>query len=139
MTDEICHHGICYQRLTSGQYRYKLTKDYHHETDIVGRDGDILPYLSIDNGGKLSIFHRYAWDGPSGPSFDTKNFMRGSLVHDALYQLMRERILDHKKDRKRADQLLREICRKDGMSWFRAWYVYRLLRIFGGRSARPRD
>jgi hypothetical protein len=37
----------------------------------------------------------YAWNGPSGPTLDTRNFMRGSLVHDALYQLMREGRMDN--------------------------------------------
>ena len=32
----------------------------------------------------------YAWDGPSGPTIDTSNSMRASLVHDVLYQAMRE-------------------------------------------------
>ena len=50
--------------------------------------------------------------------------MRGPLVHDALYQLMRLEELDYKTDRKYADQLLKKICRGDGMSAFRAWYVY---------------
>ena len=53
------------------------------------------------------------------------------------YQLMRGRHLDHKVDREYADQLLRDICIRDGMSRFRAWYVYRILRSFGERSARP--
>ncbi len=77
----------------------------------------------------LKVNARYAWDGPSGPTFDTKTFMRGSLFHDALCQLIREGLLD-KKYRKYADQLLREICLEDGMSKFRAWYVYMAVRTY---------
>ena len=80
----------------------------------------------------------YAWDGPSGPTIDTKNFMRGSLVHDGLYQLMREGLLAHEEYRKSADDLLRDICVEDGMSKFRAWYVHRAVRISGGKSTKPR-
>ena len=65
--------------------------------------------------------------------------MRGSLVHDALYQLMRLEELDYKTDRKYADQLLKTICREDGMSAFRAWYVHRLVRAFGEGAAKPTD
>ena len=65
--------------------------------------------------------------------------MRGSLVHDALYQLMRLEELDYKTDRKYADQLLKNICREDGMSAFRAWYVHRLVRAFGEGAAKPTD
>ncbi len=77
----------------------------------------------------LKVYKRYAWDGPSGPTFDTKTFMRGSLFHDALCQLIGEGLLD-KKYRKYADQLLRKICLEDGMSKFRAWYVYMAVRTY---------
>ena len=75
----------------------------------------------------LTVRTRYAWDGPSGPTFDTKTFMRASLFHDALCQLIGEGLLD-KKYRKYADQLFRKICLEDGMSKFRAWYVYLAVR-----------
>ncbi len=86
---------------------------------------------------KLVIMEHYAWDGPSGLALDTKDFMRGSLVHDALYQLMREEVLG-RKYRKYADQLLRKICLQDGMGKFRAWYVYRAVRMFAKKSSMPR-
>ena len=50
----------------------------------------------------------------------------------ALYQLMDEGHLSKKGDRLMADKLLRRICRQDGMSWFRAFYVYKTVRMFGG-------
>jgi len=49
--------------------------------------------LKADSDGGLLIKAGYSWDGPSGSAIDTKNFMQGSLVHDALYQLLRENIL----------------------------------------------
>ena len=61
----------------------------------------------------------YGRDGPSGPTLDTRDFIRGSLVHDALYQLMREGLLDH------------SIHREDGMTALRAWWVYQGVRLFG--------
>ncbi|MCP4706191.1 MAG: DUF1353 domain-containing protein, partial [candidate division Zixibacteria bacterium] len=87
--------------------------------------------------GKLIISKGYVWDGPSGPTIDTLNFMRGSLVHDALYQLMREKLLDYKTDRKDADDLLRVMCKDDGMSSIRAWWVYKAVRWWGEKSAKP--
>ena len=124
----------CYRKLKN--YKYQLMKDYPINIDIKGKS---IPkgFITLTTKGKLTIKNRYAWDGPSGPTFDTKSFMRGSLVHDALYQLMRERSLDHKKHRKYADDLLWEICRKDGMSKLRAILVYKAVRKFGGKSARP--
>lgn len=93
--------------------------------------------ISLWAGGRLEIFEHYIWDGPSGPAIDTKTFMRGSLVHDALYQLMREGRLD-RKHRKYADQLLRKICIEDGMAKWRAWYVYHAVRMFGKNNSMAR-
>lgn len=139
MAHEKCRFGICYQHLHSGDYKYELTRDYPgQDTGITGREGG-NPFVHIAADGKLDIQTGYAWDGPSGPAIDTDSFMRGSLVHDALYQLMRERVLDHRADRKAADVLLRRLCREDGMWPIRAWYVYRSVRWFGGSSAKPAD
>jgi len=64
--------------------------------------------------------------------------MRGSLVHDALYQLMRKKQLPVSyKDY--ADKLLHDICIEDGMSKFRAWYVYHAVRLFGKGAIKPDD
>ena len=38
----------------------------------------------------LYISKGYSWDGPSGPAIDTPDWIKASLVHDALYQLIRE-------------------------------------------------
>jgi hypothetical protein len=61
--------------------------------------------------------------------------MRGALVHDALYQLMREHGLDKNVHRETADRIMRWMCQEDGMSWFRAWYCYYAVRFFGDKSA----
>jgi len=87
--------------------------------------------------GYLTIHKGYAWDGPSGPAIDTRNFMRGSLIHDALYQLMREKQLDKTIYRKKADRLLQKICGEDGMSSLRAWGVYQAVRSCGDPNADP--
>ncbi len=54
----------------------------------------------------LEVSAHYAWDGPSGPTFDTPTNMRASCFHDALCQLIGEGLLD-KQYRKYGDQLLR--------------------------------
>lgn len=94
-------------------------------------------WVALNEQGWLTVRRGYCWDGPSGPSVDTDSFMRGSLFHDALYQLLREgQLRDEGTDRRIADELLRDVCRADGMSRFRAWYVYRTLRMAGGKAAR---
>lgn len=63
--------------------------------------------------------------------------MRGSLVHDALYQLMREGHLDLAAHLGPADRLLQKLCREDGMSQLRAWWVYEASKRFGKPAANP--
>jgi Protein of unknown function (DUF1353) len=63
--------------------------------------------------------------------------MRGSLVHDALYQLMRERHLDKETHREFADRLLQAMCKEDGMTDLRAWWVYQGVRFGGDPFADP--
>ncbi len=127
---------VLYRRIH--QYKYQLMEPYEYRTDIVGKSGTVGDdWVVIDGDGMLKTKKGYAWDGPSGPTIDTRNFMRGSLVHDALYQLMRECILGQE-HRRSADRLLQEICLADGMSRLRARLVYRAIRISGGRYAKPR-
>lgn len=118
-------------------FKYQLIEDYEIETGIKGYSAR-TPYLSLYSTGRLVINKGYAWDGPSGPTIDTKNFMRGSLVHDALYQLMRMGKMGRsmgKRNRQQADRLLRTMCIEDGMWRVRAWWIYKSLRLFGGPAA----
>ena len=117
------------------RYRYQLMEPYEH-TVATGDASWETPFLTLLDG-ELLISKGYVWDGPSGPTIDTKSFMRGSLVHDALYQLLREGAIGQEL-REYADRLLREMCLADGMSRFRAWYVWKSLRWFGGRAARQK-
>ena len=98
---------------------------------------DVLTsHLRLSRSGKLTILDGYAWDGPSGPAIDSPSFMRASLVHDALYQLIRMGYLPWEW-RDRADVVLRVLCIEDGMSSARAWWVYTAVKTFAQRAARP--
>lgn len=128
----------CYRKLTG--YKYQVTEDYAIKIDLRRLKpirAKVAKFLSLSPAGVLSIKKYYAWDGPSGPTIDTRDFMRGSLVHDALYQLMREGVLDYRVHRQRADEILRELCLQDGMCKFRAWYVYQAVHICAEGGARP--
>jgi hypothetical protein len=125
--------------LYRGSYKYQLVRDYEVQTDILPPMMVDEEFIKLDLSGKLRIVDGYAWDGPSGPTIDTPDFMRGSLVHDALYQLMRDGHLDEGAWRDKADRLLEQICLEDGMSHFRAEYVYQGVRLFGAPSADPQD
>lgn len=115
-------------------YKYQLVEDCNIEIDICAPINAIGKYIHLDTSGNLTIKAGYAWDGPSGPTIDTKTFMRASLVHDALYQLMREDLLSQL-FRERADEELRRICILDGMWKVRAWWVHKGVRFGGLKSA----
>ena len=118
-------------------YKYQLKARYAVQIDIRPAAPIDMEYLGLTTDGILTVKKGYAWDGPSGPTIDTLNFIRGSLVHDALYQLMRERRLDEETYREPADRLLQKMCMEDGMSTLRAWWVYQGVHLFGKPSADP--
>jgi len=120
-------------------WKYRLAEAYRFLTNYqpAGLIRTRHDFIVISPDGWLEIRRGYAWDGPSGPTIDTLNFMRGSLIHDALYQLIREGKLEPS-ERLYADRVLRRVCLEDGMSRFRAWYVYQAVRMFGGAAIDPR-
>ena len=84
--------------------------------------GRLVAQLSAS--GVLTIEERYAYDGASGPTIDTRNSMRGSLYHDVFFEMMRAGVLDRKWF-DAANQELRDVCRADGMSTYRSWLWYK--------------
>ena len=120
-----------------GGYKYQLRQAHVDRVRIRPDEPITTEWISLTLEGTMTLQSGYAWDGPSGPSVDTASFMRGSLVHDALYQLMRLGVLDAGRWRDAADRELRRICREDGMPWIRAWWVYWAVRWFGEPFASP--
>ena len=128
-----------------GHYKYELTQPFQVDTGIWPDKAYFAPpldsltssdgyFVCLASNGSLTFTPGYAWDGASGPAMDTQSIMRGALVHDGLYQLMRDGGLALSY-RKPADKLLRTMCREDGMIWLRSWWVYLAVRIFGKESA----
>jgi len=124
------HEQIKYQ----AGYKYQLSETYVSKTAVCPVQAVIHDFIDLKLDGTLTIKQGYAWDGCSGPTWDDKTNMRGGLVHDALYQLMREKLIDEGW-RPTADAELRRICLEDGMSRFRAWYYHLGVRIGGESSA----
>ena len=126
----------CYRKLT--YYQYQLKEDYLIKINLANPLSEDLshPFFELKTDGTFLIKAKYAWDGPSGITVDTKTFMRGSLVHDALYQLMNDSLIQID-NRKYADDLLKIHCKEDGMFAFRAWYVHLGVRLFGEKYAKP--
>lgn len=120
------------------RYRFQTAEPFAIETSIVrpGEPGIGNAFVQLTSGGLLAIAAGYAWDGASGPIAQTPDVIRGSLVHDALYQLMREGLLPVMW-RPVADELLREMCVTDGMPRWQADMVHAAVAKFGGRFADP--
>jgi hypothetical protein len=117
-------------------YKYQLVEECKVKVSVMPKNNIKTDFLELNTEGTLIIKNGYAWDGPSGPTIDTPNFMRGSLVHDALYQLLRNELIDEKW-RDEADEELRRICLEDGMSKIRARWVYIAVRKWGKVAASP--
>jgi hypothetical protein len=113
-------------------YKYQLVDDYVILTEIIAGAWE-NKYIYLTAGGLLTIKQGYAWDGPSGPAIDTKTFMRGSLVHDAIYQLGRQG-LPELPWRDYADKLLIKITKEDGMCDVRCRWVLYAVRGFARRA-----
>ncbi|TCT21199.1 DUF1353 domain-containing protein [Thiobaca trueperi] len=115
-----------------GGYRYQLQQDLICPA-LAPPDGATIRtrFIDLTAEGWLTIRAGYAWDGPSGPTLHSPSFMRGSLIHDALYQLIREGHLP-RTHRRAADRLLYDLCRRDGMWAIRAAWVWLAVRLVGG-------
>lgn len=111
-------------------FKYQLAGDYIVQTRIMPLTSINTLFIDLDTTGLLTIRAGYAWDGCSGPTLDTKNTMRGGLVHDAFYQLTRGDFLSQGQ-RKDIDREFHKILREDGVLKFRAWYYYQAVRKFG--------
>lgn len=138
-------------------YKYRTAKTFWIFTGIKPFDEIQIGRITLTVEGQLIIDRGYSWDGPSGPTIDTNNFMVGGVVHDALYEILRcpskpldrkcyiERdgiithVATHDQVRAEADMILKDLILEDGMSNFRANYIYRGVRLGGVDSAeKPR-
>lgn len=135
---------LCYSKINA--YKYRLERAYIEEATPFQPPRMLTVadnWIGLMPSGNLYFRPGYCWDGPSGPTIDTPNWMRGSLVHDGLYQLLREGLLDklgdHESLRKQADQLMRKILIEDGMSRARAGWSYAGVRVFGKPAARVKS
>lgn len=113
-------------------YKYQLDEDHVHQLAVPVPVNIDQPFFRAI-GTELIAKAGYAWDGPSGPTIDTKSFMRGSLVHDILYQAMEMGLLPLSY-REAADQELVRICKEDGMCAARQWWVYKAIRFRGDEA-----
>jgi hypothetical protein len=81
----------------------------------------------------------YAWDGASFLPFlwfgTPSAWLTPSLVHDALYQLIREGLLA-REHRAAVDGLFRDLLIERGVWRVVAWAAYYAVRVFGNFAVR---
>ena len=122
-----------YQCLGDGDYKYILLKQMTFITRIRPSTTITFPpdlmLVNLDQVGNLEIQKSYTWNGATAFP-DLRSMMRATLAHDALYQLIREKILE-RRWRGEADRLLRDICISDAMATPLAQAIYFAVRIFG--------
>lgn len=117
-------------------FKYQLYKDEVFLTGIPCGKRIKTQFIHMDETGKLTVLSGYAWDGPSGPTIDRKTNMRGSLAHDALYQLIRNKWLEPHW-RLKADKFMQQCCVEDGMNKLWAKLYKRELSKFASFAADP--
>lgn len=118
------------------EYRHQVAVQEVTQTEITGHH-IVTEYIKLLPSGLLFIKKGYAWDGATFFP-DIKSIMTASLIHDALYQLMREKLLPQSK-REAADIELIKICKKKGMLAPVRWAVYKAVRIFAASAASEKN
>ena len=116
-------------------YKYQLVEDLVLQTAI-SPERDITTYfIDLTTSGLLTVRRGYAWDGPSGPTYDSLNSMTPSCYHDAMYQLMRLGLLP-RVCRSKVDYEFEEMLKARKMWWPRRKLWVRAVRRFAAAAAR---
>lgn len=119
-------------------YKYQLVEDVSFRTALCPPQGIVTYYITLPVDGRMTVRRGYAWDGPSGPTIDTKNSMRATLFHDAAYQLLRQGLLEPEW-RTAIDLEFDRFLKYDGMSKWRRKLWITGLKWFGASAADPKN
>jgi hypothetical protein len=112
----------------SSGYKYQLEEDYEVQTPVKGTfvvGSQFILYGS----GLLHISRGFAWDGASGPTFDSKSSMIASLVHDVFCVMMRNKMLPYTEYHHTVNKFFRQQCIDAGMWKWRAEVWYRAVEL----------
>jgi len=124
-------------KYTAG-FKYQTKETFWIETGLTVGKEVRTHFVRLLPTGTLIIEKGFAWDGASGPTIDTESSFIGGLVHDALYRLMQQGLLDVKDYKKPADKLFYELLISQGMWKWRAGIWYDGVKDFGGSSAKTK-
>lgn len=110
-------------------WKYTTTEEVIYDTGWNVSNAILTPFIELTLNGRLTITKGYSFDGASG-AIDTDTVMKGALIHDALYNLLRDAKLPQSY-RKDADKLFYKVNVEEGMFEVRAYYMYLAVRAFG--------
>jgi hypothetical protein len=100
---------------------------------------DINSRFAAISAQQLIIMSMYAWDGASFILFQwcgtPARWLVPSLIHDALYQLVREGLIG-REHREAIDRVFYAMLRERGVSWLVATGAYYAVRIGGNFAVR---
>lgn len=117
-------------------YKFQTVDDYTVFVGITPPKALVFKWAILSENGWLTIIHDYAWNGMSGIPLNIKSSIRGVLLHDACYQMIRLGYLEPKwKDV--ADQVLYNCCVEDGMLKLLAKAILKAVETFGHPATTP--
>lgn len=121
----------------SSGYKYQLKSNVTIQTTLrPDTPRFIQGYIFLDTDGVLMIYRGYSWDGCTNAP-DTDSNMLAGLVHDALYQLMQEDVLE-KSFKPLADDMLRDVMISQGSFKSVADLFHLAVKEFGGLHMKPK-
>ena len=114
-------------------YKNFLYETYKDKVAIYPGKRIKTDYGSLDEKGNVEIYRKFPWDGCSGPTVATKTTIRGGLLHDFLYRLMKHGLLA-RMWKEQADKEFWIRLKEDRCNKLRAWCFYKAVLIFGESS-----
>lgn len=120
--------NLCYKHIKHSKYKYKLIRSFVVKLYLTGFSVNTR-YCKLKNDGTLIIYNGYAWNGANFV-YDNIAVLRASLVHDCIYQLISENLID-KKYRNVADNIFINLCVEDGVNRIRTFIFKVGLKCFG--------
>jgi len=125
-----------YFEILKRRYKYQVkTKLESHPLPLANGFGVIVHAFFTISRFTISVNPGYCWDGATG-AFDSDDLLLPSLVHDVMYQCIRENLLSLpakslRDFRKYADLCFYDLCVQQGIMKPRAIFFYIVLRLVG--------
>jgi len=105
-------------------WKYQLAETISVKTPVLWHH-IVNDYFELFPDGTLTIFKGYAWDGASGPTWDTKSSIAPSAVHDVFCQCMRSGEIEYNLWQDIINKFFKDHCIACGMVELRAkaWHL----------------